>query len=495
MFEYIPYILQQVADPMNLVLLLVGNVIGMIFGAIPGLSGTLAVMLFMPLTYSMDAGGAIIFLLSLWVGGCSGAFIGSVLLGIPGSASAVATCFDGYPMSKAGKAGKALAIGMIASFIGTFFSAIAGALLSQRVADIAFMLGPWEYFGLCFVAITMVLAISKGNMFKGLVSACIGLLLASVGFSPIDAEARFVFDNMYLMGGLGMTVVLIGVFGVSSIVLAYGKGFDPLPEVDTKSIKGLGITMKEIRENGVNIIRSWLIGLGIGFLPGMGAGLSNLVAYSSAKNASKTPELFGTGNPEGVWASEVSNNAAIGGAMIPMAALGIPGDSTTALLIGALTIHGLEMGPMVFRNSGNIVYLMFFVVAICAIVCLVLQALGMRTFPLILKVPYHYMYPALLIISFISAYVDSSSLYKCGMMQVNSIDGNMIAIGGLPTSQLIQAFILGPTLESNMLKAFQNTGTAATFFTRPLSCIFMIIGIGCVFSPIIKTIYAKAKNK
>ncbi len=495
MIEFMPYILQQVINPMNILLLLAGNVVGMIFGAIPGLSGTLAVMLFMPLTYSMEAGAAIVFLLSLWVGGCSGAFIGSVLLGIPGSASAVATCFDGYPMSKSGKAGKALAIGMMASFIGTFFSAIAGAFLSQTVADIAFMLGPWEYFGLCFVAITMVLAISKGNMFKGLTSACIGLLLASVGFSPIDAEPRFVFDNMYLMGGLGMTVVLIGVFGVSSIILAYGKGFDPLPEVDTKSIKGLGITFQEIKSNLVNIIRSWVIGLGIGFLPGMGAGLSNLVAYSSAKNASKTPELFGKGNPEGVWASEVSNNAAIGGSMIPMAALGIPGDSTTALLIGALTIHGLEMGPMVFRNSGNIVYLMFFVVALCAIVCLILQALGMRVFPLILKVPYHYMYPALLIISFISAYVDSSSLYKCGMMLVFSVIGILMAFGGLPTSPLILAFILGPTLESNMLKAFQNTGTAATFFTRPLSCVFMIIGIGCIFSPILKSVYGKWKKK
>lgn len=495
MIEFMPYILQQVTNPMNILLLLAGNVVGMIFGAIPGLSGTLAVMLFMPLTYSMEAGAAIVFLLSLWVGGCSGAFIGSVLLGIPGSASAVATCFDGYPMSKSGKAGKALAIGMMASFIGTFFSAIAGAFLSQTVADIAFMLGPWEYFGLCFVAITMVLAISKGNMFKGLTSACIGLLLASVGFSPIDAEPRFVFDNMYLMGGLGMTVVLIGVFGVSSIILAYGKGFDPLPEVDTKSIKGLGITFQEIKSNLVNIIRSWVIGLGIGFLPGMGAGLSNLVAYSSAKNASKTPELFGKGNPEGVWASEVSNNAAIGGSMIPMAALGIPGDSTTALLIGALTIHGLEMGPMVFRNSGNIVYLMFFVVALCAIVCLILQALGMRVFPLILKVPYHYMYPALLIISFISAYVDSSSLYKCGMMLVFSVIGILMAFGGLPTSPLILAFILGPTLESNMLKEFQNTGTAATFFTRPLSCVFMIIGIGCIFSPILKSVYGKWKKK
>lgn len=495
MLEYIPYILEQISNPMNLVLLLAGNIIGMIFGAIPGLSGTLAVMLFMPLTYSMNAGAAIVFLLSLWVGGCSGAFIGSVLLGIPGSASAVATCFDGYPMSKAGKSGKALAIGMVASFIGTFFSAIAGAFLSQSVADIAFMLGPWEYFGLCFVAITMVLAISKGNMFKGLVSASIGLLLASVGFSPIDAEARFVFDNMYLMGGLGMTVVLIGVFGVSSIVIAYGRGFDPLPEVDTKSIKGIGITFKEIKENIVNIVRSWLVGLGIGFLPGMGAGLSNLVAYSMAKNASKKPETFGTGNPEGLWASETSNNAAIGGSMIPMAALGIPGDSTTALLIGALTIHGLEMGPMVFRNSGNIIYLMFAVVALCAVVCLVLQALGMRTFPQILKVPYHYMYPALLIISFISAYVDSSSLYKCGMMLVFAVVGVLMAFGGLPTSPLILAFILGPTLESNMLKAFQNTGTASTFFTRPISCIFMLIGICCVFSPLIKSAAAKVRKK
>ncbi|MDO4266825.1 MAG: tripartite tricarboxylate transporter permease [Eubacteriales bacterium] len=495
MISYLPYILGEVANPMNLALLLVGNVIGMIFGAIPGLSGTLAVMLLMPLTYSMQTGAAIIFLLSLWVGGCSGGFIGSVLLGIPGSPSSVATCFDGYPMAMAGKAGKALAIGMVASFLGTFFSAIAGAFLSQTIASIAFELGPWEYAGLCFVAITMVLAISKGNMFKGLASACIGLLFASVGFSPIDAEPRFVFDNMYLMGGLGMTVVLIGIFGVSSIVLAYGKGFDPLPEVDTKSIKGLGITLSEIMENIVNIVRSWVIGLVIGFLPGMGAGLSNLVAYSAAKNASKTPELFGKGNPEGLWASECSNNAAVGGSMIPMAALGIPGDSTTALLIGALTIHGLEMGPMVFRNSGNIVYLMFFVVALCAIVCLVLQALGMRTFPKILKVPYHYMYPALLIISFMSAYVDSSSLYKCGMMLFFAAVGILMAFGGLPTSPLILAFILGPTLESNMLKAFQNTGTASTFFTRPISCVFMIIGIGCVFSPILKTLYAKMKQK
>ena len=236
MTEFLPYIIGQLISPFNLMLMMLATIVGLIFGAIPGLSGTLAVMLFMPLTYSMNAGSAVIFLIALWVGGCSGAFIGSVLLGIPGSASSVATCFDGYPMSQKGEAGKALAIGMVASFIGTFFSAVLGALLSQKIAYIAFALGPWEYFSLCFVAITMVLAISKGNMFKGLASASVGLLFASVGFSPIDAEPRFVFDNMYLMGGLGMTIVLIGIFGVARIIEEYGNGFGAVPDVDTISI-------------------------------------------------------------------------------------------------------------------------------------------------------------------------------------------------------------------------------------------------------------------
>ena len=493
--DIIGYILEQFAQPLNIALLIGANIVGIIFGAIPGLSGTMAVMLFMPLTFAMDAGTAIIFLISLWVGGCSGAFIGSILLGIPGSASAVSTCFDGYPMTKKGQAGKALAIGMVASFTGTFLSAILGALLSQFIAGIAFMMGPWEYFALCFVAITLVLAISKGQMLKGLASTSIGLLLSTVGFSPIDAEPRFVFGNMHLMGGLSMTVVLLGIFALSMMIVEFGKGFKPVPKVDTKSIKGFGITFREIRGQTVNIIRSFLIGLWIGFLPGMGPGLSNLVSYSAAKASSKEPETFGQGNPAGVWAPEVANNAAIGGALIPMTALGIPGDSTTALLIGALTIHGLEMGPMVFRNSGHIVYLMFATVAICALVVLFMQAVGMRVFPHVLKIPYHYMYSALIVIALISAYVESGSIYKCGMMLLFGGIGIIMSYCGLPTSPLILSFILGPILELNMLKAFQYTGTVATFFTRPISGLFMVIGIGSIFSPMLRKFWSMIKNR
>lgn len=494
MFAYLPYILSQFIVPVNIILMIAGTFVGILFGAIPGLSGTMAVMLFMPLTYTMEPGSAVIFLLSLWIGGCSGAFIGSVLLGIPGSASAVSTCWDGHPMAQKGQASKALAIGMCASFTGTFFSALAGGLLAETVADFAFAMGAWEYTALCLVAMTMVLAISKGNMFKGLASTCIGLLFASVGFSPIDAELRFTFGNMYLMSGLGMIVVLTGIFAVSHILVTFGKGFSPAPEVDGKGLKGFGLSLMDIKNEFVNIIRSFLIGLGIGFLPGMGSGLSNLVAYSSAKNASKNPEEYGHGAAGGIWAPEVANNASIGGAMIPMAALGIPGDSTTALLIGALTIHGLEMGPMVFANSGDIVYLMFFTVMVVAAVVLVMQSFGKRWFPYILKVPSVYMYPALLVICLASAYVDSGNLYKCGMMMVFCAVGILMSYAGLPTSPLILAFILGPTLEKNMLKAFQYSGTWTSFFTRPVSGVLMVIAIICIFSPVIRTIFAKVKG-
>lgn len=495
MIEHMPYILSQFIIPQNLVLMVAGTFVGIIFGAIPGLSGTMAVMLFMPLTYTMDSGTAIIFLLSLWIGGCSGAFIGSVLLGIPGSASAVATCWDGHPMAQKGQASKALAIGMTASFTGTFFSAIFAGFLAEKVADFAFAMGPWEYTALCLVAMTMVLAISKGNMFKGLAATAIGLILASVGYSPIDAELRFTFGNMYLLGGLGMIVVLTGIFAVAHILVTFGKGFEPNPKVDGKGLRGFGLTLKDFQEEAVNIIRSFLIGLGIGFLPGMGSGLSNLVAYSSAKNASKHPEEYGHGAAGGIWAPEVANNASIGGAMIPMAALGIPGDSTTALLIGALTIHGLEMGPMVFANSGNVVYLMFFTVAVVAAVVLLMQSFGKRWFPYILRVPSHFMYPALLVICLASAYVDSGNLYQCGMMMAFCAIGVLMAYGGLPTSPLILSFILGPIMEKNMLRAFQYSGTWTSFFTRPVSGVLMVIAIICIFSPVISAVIGKVRGK
>jgi len=491
--EYVSYIFGEFTSIMNVLLWIAGNIIGIVFGAIPGLSGTMAVMLFMPLTFTMSSGSAIIFLISLWTGGCSGGFVGSVLLGIPGSPSSVATCWDGYPMTKKGLAGRALSIGMLASFMGTLLSAIIGAIASQQIAKIAFALGPWEYFGLCLLAITLVIAISRGKMFKGLAAASLGLLLSSVGTSPIDAVARFTFGNFNILGGLNMTAVLMGVFAISSIIVDFSKGYEPIPKAAPSSLKGLGLKMAEIAAQKINIIRSFLIGLWIGFLPGMGAGLSNVVAYSAARNASKTPEQFGKGIDDGIWAPEVANNAAIGGALIPMTSLGIPGDTATALLIGAMTVHGLELGPMSFVNSGDVIYLMYAAVALSAILVLFLQLFFKRYLPYVLRVPNHYMQPALLIICLISAYVSSNNMANVWLMILFAVVGIIMIIGKLPESPLLLAFILGPTIEKNMLKAFQYTGTVSTFFTRPVSAIFMIFAILSIFAPVLRFLYAKIR--
>lgn len=487
MLEYLGFSIASIFTPFNLLLAVFGTFIGIVFGAIPGLNGTLAVILFMPLTYTMTHEAAICFLMCLWIGGCSGGFIGSVLLGIPGTPASVATCFDGHPLARQGKAGRALAIGMVASCLGTILSAILAGLLSQPIAEIAFLLGPWEYFGLCFLAITLVIAVSKGNILKGLASACIGLLIVSIGFSPIDAEPRFVFGNIYLMSGVGSLTLMIGVFGFSMIFFEFAKNFDKNPEIQPYSLKGFGVPFADIKNQFKNIIRSFGVGLGIGFLPGMGAGLSNIVAYSMAKNDSAKPETFGSGNEDGIWAAEVSNNAACGGAMIPMVALGIPGDATTAVLIGALTIHGLEMGPMVFKNSGDVVYLMFYTVIFCALLCFLYQRIGIKHFPKILKLPYYYLYPALLLISMASVYVDSASIYRCGLTIVFALVGLLMKFGGFPTSPLLLAFILGPTLELNMLKGFQYSGTVASFFTRPISCAFILLGVFSIVHGLIKS--------
>jgi len=494
MNNILPYILQQFIQPINFVFLVVGSIIGIIFGAIPGLSGALAVMLVLPLTYTMSTGSAIILLISLWAGGTSGSFIGSILLGIPGSPSSVATCFDGYKMTLKGQTNKALSIGMTASFIGNVGGILIAWLLSEKIASFAFKFGPWEYFGLCFMAITLVIGLSRENVFKGLASAFLGLLMTCTGFSPIDGVQRFTFGSYYLVGGFSLFAVLMGVFGLSQILTDLGLGnYTSAKPVETQKKRGLDLSIKEILKEWVNIVRSFLISLWIGFLPGLGHGLSNLVAYSAAKNSSKHPETFGTGDPSGLWASETSNNASIGGALIPMSALGIPGDTVTAILIGALAVHGLQMGPMIFRNSGHIIYLMFATVLVAAIVIYLIEIFTMKYYSAILKIPHYYLYPALAMLLMINAYVDSNNLFNAVLMLIFAIVGIIMSMGKLPTSPFILAFVLGPTLESNMLKSFQYSNSVLTFFTRPLSAIFLLIGIISIIYPPVQSLLKKRR--
>ena len=477
----------QLFTPVPLLLMLFGCVVGIIFGAIPGLSGMLGVALLLPVSFGMTPVNGFSLLISVWIGGVSGAFISATLIGIPGSTSSIATCYDAYPMCKKGQVVKALGAGVIGSFIGTFFSTLIAAFLSPVIADLALKLGPWEYFSLCLCAIVLVVALSKGNLFKGLASASIGILIRSVGYAPIDAYKRFTFGNYNLMGGIDIIALVLGVFAVRMITSDYAKGGNPMPDMEKHSFKGIGLTIQDFIDNAVNIVRSFFIGLWIGFLPGMGSGLSNMIAYAQAKSSSKHPEKFGQGCVDGVFASEVSNNASVGGAVIPMVALGIPGDSTTAILLGGLVIHGIEPGPLLFDQHPDFVYMLFGAVLLSAIIVLIIELFTMPLYPKVLQIPYHYLYPALLIICMVGAFTSTNTLFNCGMMLAMAALGIFMDVFKLPVSPMLLAFILGQMLEINLRKGLTYSSDGfITFVTRPVSCAFLLIALATVLWPLIK---------
>ncbi len=327
-------VIKNLFEAGNLLIIVAGIVLGIIFGAIPGLNATTGIALMLPVSFSMSPVTGILFLGSIYVGGISGGLISAVLIGVPGTPASVATCFDGYPMTKKGRSARALGIASLSTFVGTFFSVIVAMLFCPILARFAVKLGPWEIFSLCFCAIILVVTMSKGNMFNGLSAAFLGILVSCVGIAPVDGAKRFTMGIPNLMGGVNQIALVLGVFAIGTLVKNFAKGDTKTPDIDTKSVTGFGISIKEFISHYALIIKSYLIGLWIGFLPGLGGGLANLVSYAQAKASSSEPDKFGTGCDEGIIASEVANNAAVGGAIIPMIALGIPGDTATAMLIG-----------------------------------------------------------------------------------------------------------------------------------------------------------------
>lgn len=476
--EMLQFILQTLSQPLVLSFVFGGTLLGIIFGAIPGLNGALAIILLLPFTFMLEAEQGIILLVSIYVGGISGGFISATLIGIPGAPAAIATTIEAWPLTQKGGAVKALGVGTVATFIGTFFSCIIAMFLSPLIAKYAVKLGPWEFFGLCLTAVTLVISLSKADVLKGIVAACIGFILGSIGFAPIDGARRFTFGLSQLNTGLALGATMMGFFVLRQVLVDYGKGNITLPKVDAQKIKGLGVSLKEFKDNIWNIIRSFFIGLGIGFLPGMGSGISAFVAYAKAKDSSKHPEEFGNGAIEGIFATETANNATIGGAVVPMIALGIPGDTTTAILLGALTIQGLEPGPLLMVNNPGFVSVLFAGLLIAAVVTLFIQFFGMRFFPKLLSIKFKYMFPVIMLFSFNGAYAQGNSIFNVYMVVVCGAIGLLLAIGDFPVTPLILSYILSPMLETYLRRGISYTEMGAlTFFTRPISLALIIIAV------------------
>lgn len=462
-----------------MLLIFAGTVLGIIFGAIPGITVTMGVALFLPITFGMDALEAICLLLALYIGGTSGGLISAILLRIPGTPASIATTFDGHPLAMQGQAGKALGVGIVYSFVGGMFSVIVLMLLAPSLATIALEFGPYEYFAIALFSLTMIASLSGKSMVKGGVSAIMGVIFAFVGMAPITGFPRFTFGFDELADGFSLLPALIGLFAVSQILEDACKNKrEEEAKAFNYSIKGFGFSWKEFKEQKWNCLLSSLIGTGIGILPGLGGGICNLVAYGAVQKYSKYPEKFGTGVIDGVVASETSNNASTGGAMIPLLTLGIPGDNTTAMILAGFMIHGITPGPLLFDTNGPIVYGVFAALIVSNIVMLVAEFWGLRLFVRILSVPKNVLLPIVGVMCVIGAYGVNNRIFDIWTMLGFGVLGFVMKRFAIPLAPIILGFILCPILETNLRRGLQKSGgSLLPFFTEPISCAFIAITI------------------
>jgi len=453
-----------------------GVVVGIIFGSIPGLTATMAVALCLPLTFGVAPVTALSLLVGLYIGGISGGLITAILLNIPGTPSSIATTFDGYPMASRGEGGKALGIAILFSFLGTLVGCAVLFLVAPPLARVALRFGSFEYFAIAVFALTLVAGLSGGNLAKGIASALIGLLAAMIGLAPVDAYKRFTFDMPVLDGGLALLPVLLGLFAVSEVLKfaeqSYRGTNDKTPSVAVSGF--FGITRAEFRSYMPNFARSSAIGVVVGLLPGIGSASSNLLAYMAARSSSRDPESFGRGNPQGLVASESANNAGIGAALVPLMALGIPGDAVTALILGGFLIHGIQPGPLLFAANGPLVYAIFTALLLAAVTMVIIEYWGIRLFIRILSVPKHYLLSVVLVMCVVGAFATNNRMFDVWTLFAFGLLGYAMLRFDYPFAPLILGFILGPMIEENLRSALMSTrGAFLPILERPIAALFL----------------------
>ncbi len=456
-----------------------GTVAGIIMGSIPGMTVTMGVALFLPITFGMTPVNGLSLLMGLYIGGTSGGLMSAVLLNIPGTPASLATTFDGYPMANRGEAGRALGIGIVYSFIGGMISLLVLFFISPLLAEVALQFGPYEYFSIAVFSLTLVAGLSGNSLTLGLVSALMGLTVSFIGMAPITAFPRFTFGFSAMDEGISLLPALIGLFAVAQ-VLEYAESKKKQLDftMPNYSIKGFGFSIKEFTSQIGNCLRSSLIGTGIGILPGLGGAVCNIMAYGAARKSSKHPEKFGTGIIDGVVASESSNNASTGGALVPLMTLGIPGDNTTAILLAGFMIHGITPGPLLFENDGVLVYGIFTALVISNICMLATMFWGMRFFVRVLSVSSHVLLPVIISLCVIGSYGLNNRLFDVGTMLVFGVIGYLMKKLKLPNTPLLLGFILGPIVETNLRRGLMKSrGDFTPFFSEPISGIILAVTV------------------
>ncbi|WP_232787122.1 MULTISPECIES: tripartite tricarboxylate transporter permease [unclassified Planococcus (in: firmicutes)] len=468
-----------------LLIILVGVVVGILAGLIPGFTVAMAIVLTLPLTFGMDPVSGVAAMIGVFVGGMSGGLITAALLGIPGTPSSIATTFDAYPMAQNGEPGKALSIGIWASFLSSIISFILLVSIAPQISRFALMMGPWEMFSLIVVSLTIIASVTGDSIIKGLIAGLFGILIATVGADPISGISRFSFDLQTLRAGIPFLVVLIGMFAISRLLVSLER--KELDKDDAKraeeKLKDVQFvlrpihTMLTVLKRPGTLLGSSAIGAIIGAIPGAGGSIANIVAYDQAKKWSKNPEKFGTGCEEGVIASEAGNNSTVGGDLIPTVALGIPGSAVTAVLLSALMVHGITPGPLLIVNEPNIVGGIFFAFLVASFWMLITQFLGMRYFMKVTQVPVQVLVPVILVLCVIGTFVLNNRFTDLYILIVMGFIGYLFTKYNFSLAPAIIGVILGPIAEVNLRRAVMADPEWTLFLTRPISLTFLILAV------------------
>ena len=457
--------------------LFLGTLAGVLGGALPGVTITMTIIVVLPFTFGLDPLQGLAAMTGVYVGGSAGGLVTATLLGLPGTPSAIATTFDGHPMAKKGEAGRALWLGIWASFFGGLLGGAFLIAATAPLAAFALRFGPWEFFALFILALSMVAGLAESSLLKGLVSGCLGLIVTILGTDPVMGQDRLTLGIGFIKGGIDFLPVLIGVFAFSQVMGEIERG-KAARAADAAHAAGRLVVSQikviwEILSRPFQLLWFAFIGVLIGVLPAIGGSAASMMAYDQAKKLSRRPQAFGTGLPEGIIASESSNNANVGGSLVTIMAFGIPGDAVTAVMLGALTIHGIQSGPLFISQNAQLAYGIFAAYLLAHPLMVLIMALGARWMLRIVTVPKAALFPVVLVLCTIGAFALNNTMSNVYVLLVFGVLGYLMVKFGFPLAPFILGVILGDQIEINLVRSLMTDSNLWLFVTRPISALLL----------------------
>ena len=486
MFELLYGALVQVFTPQLLLLILVGTVVGMAVGAMPGLTATVGLALLLPITFTMAPASGLALAGAFYMGAIYGGSFTAILVNTPGTPSAIATTFDGWPMAKQGRSEEAVVGATFGSAFGGVTGVIVLIFVAPILANVVLNFGPQEFFWIGIFGLTMIASLVAKSLVKGFIGGFIGLLIAAIGISPVGGEQRFTFGLPSLQGGVPLIVGLIGLFTIPVIIDLVSSpnihaGAEMRDEEDNRNgATNLLTVVRDILSRPVNLIRSSIIGAVIGALPGAGGNIAGLITYNEAKRASRYPDRFGKGTVDGVVASESANNAVVGGGLIPLLTLGVPGAPPDAVIYGMLLVQGLRPGASLFTSQGTITFTFIISIAVAALMMIPVGLLAGRALQrMIVRVPTRYFVPAIVLLTFIGSYAARNNIIDVASMLILGLIGYGLRGLGIEPATIVLGLVLGPIIETGLGQGLLASAGSATpwmsFVTRPISLIIIAL--------------------